>query len=260
MPSGPPPPDSPPDPTLLARAGSLLGAGTLAALLGAVPAAVRVAQAGAGPFRAWIALGACALGPMVALIAFARSAREGAKTITDGDAPLVSWGIAIWAMTTFLALAALGALLRATTHHHGLAGVAFAFGGLVVGGGLALVARRLMEMARGADPWGRAALVTSIAAALLCAIVGVVFRVARAGGTDLASSSLVDVLAFVVAAAALSRQTFARVTWLALGGPPLAAGMFGLGWALLGRDPALLEAIRLYAPLFARIAAFAAAR
>lgn len=260
MPSGPPPPDSPPAAPFLARAGSLLGSATLATLLGSVPAAVRVAEAGGAPLRAWVALGACALVPMIALVAFARSAREGARTIAGPDAPLVTWGIATWAMTTFLALAAFGAVLRATTHHHGLAGVTFALGGLAIGAALALVTRRLMQMARGADPWGRAALLTGVVGTLLCAIVVVVIRVAHAGGTEPLSGMLVDALAFVIAAGALSRQTFARVTWLALGGPPLALGLLALGWALLARDPALFEAIRLSAPLFARIAAFAAAR
>jgi choline-sulfatase len=254
------PPESPPAP-LLARAGSLLGSATLAGLLGSIPAAVRIAHAGGAPLRAWIALAACALVPTIALVAFARSAREGARTIAGEAAPLVSWGIATWAMTTFLALAAFGALLRATTHHHGLAGVTFALGGLAIGAALALVTRRLMQMARGAEPWGRAALVTGVLGALVCATLLVVVRVARAaGGAELLSATLTDALAFVVAAAALSRQTFARVTWLALGGPPLAIGLLALGWALLSRDPALIEAIRLSAPLFARIAAFAGAR
>ena len=72
----------------------------------------------------------------------------------DRTRPSSTWGVATWAMATFLALASLGAFLRATTHHHGLAGVTFAIGGLAVGGALALVVRRLMQMARGADPWG----------------------------------------------------------------------------------------------------------
>lgn len=256
------PPETPPAP-LLARVGSLLGAASLATLLGAIPAAVRVAHVrpGDSPLEAWIALAACAMAPIVALVAFGRSAREGARSIAGGEAPLVLWGVATWAMTTFLALAAFGALLRATTHHHGLAGVTFAFGGLAIGASLALVTRRLMQMARGADPWGRAALLGGVIAALLVAILVVIVRVAHAaGGEELLSDTLVDALAFVIAAAALSRQAFARVTWLAILGPPLAIGLLVLGWALLARDPALVEAIRVSAPLFARIAAIASAR
>jgi choline-sulfatase len=256
--------ETPPPAPLFAQLGSLLGAGTLAALLASGPAAIRVAHDGGGPLRAWIALGACSLLPMIAAIAFARSARGGARSIAGEDAPLAAWGIAVWAMTTFLALAAYGALLRATTHHHGLAGVTFALGGLTLGGALALVTRRLMQMARGADPWGRAALVTTTIGALLCALLVVVIRVARAGGGDLPSATLVDVLAFAIAAGALSREAFARVAWLAIGGFPLALGVLALGWALLSQEPALIEAIQGHAPVFAaaaiRMAGLAGAR
>ena len=115
------------------------------------PASLRTRDS---PFGAWITLGACATLPAIAAVALARAAREGARTVSGPDASLATWGVATWAMATFLALASLGAFLRATTHHHGLAGVTFAIGGLAVGGALALVVRRLMQMARGADPGG----------------------------------------------------------------------------------------------------------
>jgi hypothetical protein len=260
MPTAPPPPDdAPPTASLLARTGSLVGAGALAALLGSIPAAARVAPFAGGPVGAWITLGACALGPMIVVVAFARTAREGARTAAGPDSHLVGWAVTIWAMTTFLALAAFGALLRATTHHHGLAGVTFALGGLAIGAALALVARRLMHMARAAEPLGRSALVSSLFAVLVCTIFVVVVRVARAreGSADLAPAAVVDALAFVIAAGALSRRTFARVTWLAVGGLPLSLGILALGWALLSREPALLDAIRAHAPLFAPMAALA---
>jgi choline-sulfatase len=274
MPTDRPPPEdrespvtgslnAPPAAPLLARVGSLLGAAALAALLASVPAAARVAR-DESLVRAWISLAACTLLPMIVAIAVARSARGGARTIAGDDAPLATWGIAVWAMTTFLVLAGVGALLRATTHHHGLAGVTFAIGGLGIGGALALFARRLVAIARAADPWGRAAIVTTVVGALLCALLVVVVRVARAGGTELRSASLVDLLAFAIAAGALSRQTFARIAGLAIGGFPLALGVLALGWALLYREPALVEAIRNEAPVFAhvatRLAAIAGAR
>ena len=144
------PEDAPPEVPLLVRIGSLAGTGTLAALLGAVPAATRVGPVAGGILSAWIALGASAILPLIAVVAFAQAAREGAKSVAGGDAPLVTWAAATWAMTTFLALAAWGALLRATTHHHGLAGVTFALGGLAIAAVLALLVRRMMQMARAA--------------------------------------------------------------------------------------------------------------
>ncbi len=252
-PDGSSPGSTPPAP-FPARVGSFHGAANLAALLGSVPAATRVAHDGGGALRAWIGVSGCALGPMIAVVAFGRTAREGARSIAGDEAPLVTWAIATWAIATFLALAAYGALLRATTHHHGLAGVTFAIGGLAVGAVLALVVRRLTQMARDADPWGRTGLVVCVMGALLCALFTVIVRVARSAGGEVPPATLVDVLAFLVAGGALSRRTFARVTWLTIVGLPLALGTVALGGALLSREPALVDAIRTHAPLFGRIA------
>jgi hypothetical protein len=93
-----------------------------------------------------------------------------------------------------------------------------------------------------------------ILAILACALLVVVVRVARAGGAEISSTALVDALALMIAVGALSRQTFARVAWLAFYGPPLAVGVAWIGWALLARDPGLVEAIGLQATLFAPVA------
>jgi hypothetical protein len=240
-----------------------VGAGALAALVGSIPATARVAPVIVGnALGAWIALSACAIVPMTVAVALARAVRVGARTAAGPDSQLVGWAVATWAMTTFLALAAFGAFLRATTHHHGLAGVTFALGGLTIGGVIAVVARRLMHIARAADPLGRAALASCVIAVLVCTLFVVVVRVARtedAAGLALSPSALVDALAFVIAAGALSRRTFAQVTWLAVAGLPLCLGVLALGWALLSREPALFEAIRAHAPLFAPMAALARA-
>jgi hypothetical protein len=149
--------------------------------------------------------------------------------------------------------------LRATTHHHGLAGVTFAIGGLVIALALALVSRRLRQLALATSLLGRSALVSSSTAVLACTVFVVLFRVARGGAAERAPSAIVDGLACVIAVSALSRQTFARVTWLAVAGVPLSLGLAALGWALVQREPALLEAIRAHAPLFAPMAALARA-
>src|ERR1700729_3705333 len=65
MPTDPPSSQDTPAAPFLARAGSLLGVATLAALLGSVPAAIRVAHEGGGPLRAWMGLGAWAARAMV---------------------------------------------------------------------------------------------------------------------------------------------------------------------------------------------------
>jgi choline-sulfatase len=267
MPSFRPPPgeDPPPPEPLGARAGSLLGAATLAAMLAAIPATVRVAPLAppsCGALGAWLALAACALLPSVAAVAIVRGAREGTRTLAGDDAALAVWAVAAWAMTSFLALAAYGALLRATTHHHGLAGVTFAIGGVAIGAVLALVVRRLTAAARAADPWGRAALLAASLVALGAALAVVAIRVARAGGVEplLDRAAFVDLVAFLVAVGGLSRRAFVRIPGLARGGLPLALGVLALGGALLARNPLLLDAIRERAPEMAPLAALAAPR
>jgi hypothetical protein len=249
LPSTPPPF---PQPSLAFRAGSLLGAGTFAALASVFPSALRVASfvpSGLGP---WLALAACATVPATIAVAVLRSAREGARAFAGDDASLAAWSVGAWALSTFLALTGLGAALRATTHHHGLAGVTFAFVGLGFASFLALIVRRVAAMARSADPFGRAALLGASIVALGAASLLVAVRAARAAG-DLglplwAGDALVDALAFAIASGFLSRMSVTRTTWIARIGIPLALGVVGLGLALLSKDAPLVDAIRAHVP------------
>src|SRR6202042_1491313 len=80
------------------------------------------------------------------------------------DPAALSTGLAVasvWALASFGALAALGAFLRATTHHHGLAGVTFAAAGVSVSALVAVFATRIVGWARAASRvlrWGTLAL------------------------------------------------------------------------------------------------------
>jgi hypothetical protein len=249
MHSAPPPS---PQPSLAIRAGSLLGAGTLAAMAGVFPCALRVAAAVPSGPGAWIALAACATVPAILAIAILRGAREGARAFAGDDASLAAWSVGAWALATFLALTVAGAGLRATTHHHGLAGVTFAFVGLAIAVFVALVVRRIAAIARALDPFGRAALLGASIVALCAASLLVAMRAAGSaedlGLPPWAGDALVDALAFAIAAGFLSRPAMTKATWLARAGFPLALGVVGLGLALLSKDAALVEAIRTHAP------------
>jgi hypothetical protein len=233
----------------------LLGAGTLAAMAGVFPGALRVAAAVPSGPGAWIALAACAAVPAILAVAVLRSAREGARAFAGDDASLAAWSVGAWALATFLGLTVAGAGLRATTHHHGLAGVTFAFVGLAIAVFVALVVRRIAAIARALDPFGRAALLGASIVALCAASLLVATRAARAAGgaEDLglplwAGDALVDALAFAIATGFLSRPAMTRAIWLARAGFPLALGVVGLGLALLSKDAALVEAIRTHVP------------
>ena len=217
----------------------------------AFPSALRVASfVPSGP-GTWIALAACATVPATLAVAVLRSAREGARTFASDDASLAAWSVGAWVLATFLALTALGAVLRATTHHHGLAGVTFGLVGLAMATFVALLVRRVAAIGRRAEPFTRAALLGTSLVALAVAALLVALRAARA--SDVAfppdtSDALVDALAFAIATGFLSRPALMGSTWLARLGLPLALGVLGLGFALLARDAPLVEAIRAHAP------------
>jgi choline-sulfatase len=257
-----PPENAPPPLPLAVRAGSLLGAGTVAAVLASVPAALRVASESHGAAVAWIALAACATVPASIAVALLRSAREGVRSFAGQDMSLAAWSVATWALASFLVLTALGGLLRATTHHHGLAGVTFAIAGLACVFVTALVVRRVGAVARDSDPFARAAILGASIVALVVALLLVALRVARASdGATLTSSAgdtFVDLLAFAIAVGLFSRPELARASWLARAGVPLALGIVALGLALLTRDPSLAAGIRAHAPLVSPLAALAA--
>jgi len=243
------------------RAGSLLGAGTIAAVLASVPAALRIASESRGAAGAWIGLAACLTVPASVGVALLRGAREGMRAFATKEASLAAWSIACWTLASFLALTVLGALLRATTHHHGLAGVTFAIVGLALLFSIALTVRRVAAIARGADPFARAAILGASLVALVMAALLVLLRVAGApGGAALPGSSsdlLVDALAFLIAVGISSRPELLRLPALGRAGIPLALGVVALGAALLSRDPSLAAGIRAHAPLLSPLVGLA---
>jgi hypothetical protein len=167
-------------------------------------------------------------------------------------------GVIGWLVATFAVLAIFGALLRATTHHHGLAGVTFALVGLAASLALGLVARRLVTLASGASSPSRTMIASAVFLALgllLSLVARAIFRADPARALpDAITGSLVDAIALVLAAGFASRGSFARVSWLARAGLPLALGLGIVGGATLARSPSLAAGIHLHAPLFRPVA------
>src|SRR5262249_28059717 len=122
-------------PPLVTRFGTVIGGGVLAAIASSLPAELRLGDGGS-TFRAlqqWLALAALLTPTGIAAVAVLRRARVGLKIVAGERATLVAAGLLWWAVLELGILSAFGAVLRAKTHHHGLAGVTFAIFALISG-------------------------------------------------------------------------------------------------------------------------------
>jgi hypothetical protein len=236
------------------RVGAVVGAGAAAAVVCVVPAALRVSSEGEpGVGQALVALSACALVPMIASIVVLRGAREGLRAFAGPGAGLRAFGVGLWLATLLVGLSIFGSVLRATTHHHALAGVTFAFGALLFAVADALVCARVLAIARAMPDRGRRVLLLALAVSVAVLLFAVGVRFVRAASHDAASfaaaGTVVDVLAFVLAAffAARVRQAWRRP--LALVGPPVAVIVAIVGIVEL-RGAAVHDAVVDRAPAF----------
>jgi len=118
-----------------------VGAASLASAFASLPAAVR---ADAGFFRAWAIFTGILLVPALALLAIFRAAREALRGERSAASVL---GVLMWIEALFFVAMRFGAVLRAKTHHHALAGVTFALGTLFVAALFAVFAARAARWA-----------------------------------------------------------------------------------------------------------------
>lgn len=174
-------------------------------------------------------------------------------------AAFVGWGALLVA-----GLAPLGALLRARTHHHGLAGVTFAVVALLFALGLALVVRRAVELAASARPrTQRIALGAFWSALGLAVLLLAVLGGLRSGAAPdaavvavvpalTANALTIDLVAFALAAVFASRPLrAARVENALAWGAIAAAVLVVLGAGSLRRVDGLQEELTRTSPLFA---------
>lgn len=213
--------------------GSAFGAAAGASLLATLPAALRLADAAGGKlFGAWIVLAACVFGPVLVLLLVFRGAREGARGL-GGEAPhaamaaLFSFAIALYVIAM-----GVGAVLRAKTHHHGLAGATYALAILVAALGLALFATRLSRALGSLGPQTQRVLALASGLVLLVLVLLSCLRLAGEGERPWLGPLVIDVSGFVIATAFASRASFATLRSLARTGP-IAALLLLVGGALV---------------------------
>lgn len=232
------------------RVGTVVGAGVVAALLASLPAELRVGSGGSvgRALQQWLALSALLLPVAVLLVAVFRRARVGLRLIAGDRAPLVFAATLWWAILELAVLAVFGAVLRAKTHHHGLAGVTFAVAALASGVVLALLTVRGASMVARLPPSAhRVALVVAAASAVL-AVVLIGFRTSRAEGMHTAAA-LLDTIVLVAAAAVGSTRAATRSKPFALVGVPLAVAIALFGVATVRAQANLSELLAAAAPL-----------
>ncbi len=242
------------------RLGTAIGLGAFATLVCVLPATLRVCAA-IGPdeseMRVAVALAAAALGPMVASILVLRGAREGLRAFAGLGVEVRAFGLALWLASLLVTFSVFGSVLRATTHHHALAGVTFAFGALALAVGSAVLCARFVAILRAASPTMRRVMAMALGTAMAAAVGWVGVQFMRATAHDPASASaaaiVVDVLAFALAAGFAAQPSFALRRPLALSGPPVAIVIAVLGVTAL-RDATLRHAIDEHAPAFSAAA------
>lgn len=272
MPSIPSPPRSP-DPdnpdlrepaggSLLMRAGTAIGAAVGAAAIAVVPAVLRVgrgATSGPSAAQAWPSLAAIALIAMVIAIPLLRQARVGLRAFAGPSASSRMLGFALWLFLLFAMLVPFGAVLRATTHQHALAGVTYALLATGLAVGLAIVCARFSSIvAARSDRTRRIVIVVMSVALLGCALLlGLRLSRALTGAAAIpaaASAMCVDTLALAIAALFASRGTFEGKRILAILGPPAAAILLFVGLSTLRSSSVLTGALAEHAPAYSAIA------
>ena len=232
------------------RLGTVVGGGVLAAIAASLPAELRIGDGGSvvRAFEQWLALAALLTPLAILLVGVFRRGRAGLLLLAGERAPLFVSAALWWAVVELGVLSVFGAVLRAKTHHHGLAGVTFAMLALLSGILVALLALRGGRMLRRLPAQGHRVALIIVAATSLLVILLVGVRTARAEGLHTAAS-LVDMLALIVSAGMASTRAVARWRPLAVGGVPIAAAILLLGYATVRAEPDLSGLLAAGAPV-----------
>lgn len=235
---------------IVADLGTAIGTGVVAALLGSLPAALRLSDAG-GANRAWLLLAGAAT-PFAAVSVFIlRDAYGGLRAYMGEQRSFVRVFVALWLGTVAASLDALGRVLRATTHHHALAGVTFALAAVmvVVGAGLATHrAARLIDGLRGRGLPRLHALLTTAVYALVAGMLLMAARHLHGKLPAESAATMVDVTALALSAALAARPEFRGFRSLAIFGPLAAVAIVVVG--LMRLSPELGALVSSRAPAF----------
>ncbi len=236
----------------MARFGEACARALGVSILAAIPTALRTSGSGGGFFAALLVCAAVLL-PIVAFaVLLSRAAARGFRQLVGAGSPRSTglW-IALWVGVATPLLVGVGALLKATTHHRGLAGATFGALALLICAGSALVASRLVRLGRalvdrGYKPWIPAAVGAVIAVLPLFVVAAPLGRTGDDPGAMAVRSAIVDgaitVVATALAASLDLGERFLKIARLA--GAPPALLVLVAGFARIESSPPLAKALR----------------
>jgi hypothetical protein len=212
-----------------------------------LPAALRAASFDPAVDRigAWVALTGVGVVPCALLAGVFRGAYAGMRAFGGEGAQARAAAVGAWLILLLVSLSGYGAMLRATTHHHALAGATFAIGALVLTLVCAFAASRIGALVRRASEDAQKVLAATIFVALFIAIGMVASRLGREEGAP-----VVDAMALLLALVFAAQPGFAGKKALAIAGPPMAVILFALGIATLRSSAGLDETLAKAAPVF----------
>jgi choline-sulfatase len=251
MSAGPIPPAAA-EPPWFQRAGEACLRALAVVLLASVPTALRTAGAGGSFPGGWL-LGAGVLLPIVAAaLILSRASGRGFHLLVQAEGPRAAvLRIALWVGIALPLLEGLGAVLKATTHHRGIAGATFGVLGLVIVAGAALLAQRLVRLGRalverGLAPWIPAAIGSAVGVLPLLVVAATLGREQGEGAAASVRAAILDgAIVFVATALAASMDLPPPLRKPArFGGVPLAVLVFlGAGW-LVASSPLLARSFK----------------
>ncbi len=240
-------------PTALSRVvalGTAVGCGVFAALLGSGPAALRLKDVD-GERRGWLLLAACAVPFTTFAVLLLREAYVGLRGYSGHQRNFVRVFVTLWLGSSAALLFVLGRVLRATTHHHALAGVTFALVGAVMALAAGLFTHRIaraVEALRTRGHFRAHALLSTFAYAIVAVTVLAAARSLHAKLPAGSAAVMVDVTALVLASALAARPELRAFRTFAVLGPVAAAVLVALGMTGFSSDLGAL--IDLRAPAF----------
>lgn len=235
----------------LARLGRACSLGLAVALVSSIPSALRAASAGGG-FAPALLVGVGVLVPVGSLaLGLIQAATRGFRGLAGPTTPpWLTLGGALWLGLALPLLAVLGAVLQTGTNHRGLGGATYGVLGAVVTLAAALVAARLIGLARdlvarGTHPWLVAAPGAVVGVLPVLLVAATLAPSSEPGGATVRAALLDGAIALVATALAASVELPAPAMRLArYFGAPLGA-LFVVGaLGAVSASPVTTQAMR----------------